>query len=157
MDFKIPKIPNSISSDLIPDLLHASASRASKYILLEIPKLWCNNSHGTVVNDTYLNSQEICLPLYWTWSPTPSNFSAERNTSGWGHEESKHSSCKSNSFRHLQPIFRSGLAKEVSHLPRQGDQILPELSLLRFPTQPSTISIKRQVSRRADFLFGCWK
>lgn len=155
-DYKIPRMPNSITSALIPD----------RYVLWikvhTFRNSWALMSHftrqcGDWHHGTYLNSQKTCLPFYWTYWPTPVTLSAERNTSGWGNEESERSGCKSNSFRHLQPIFRSAPTKEVSHLPRQGDQILPELSLLCFLSQPSTISIKRQVSRRADFLFGCWK
>lgn len=100
--------------------------------------------------------------------PTNSrNFSPQRQKllrmKSWRNQGTSFS-CKSNFFEtsraHILLGPRERLLPLEAHLPRQTvDQILPELSplcFLRFcfPLKPPSISIKRQVLRRADFSFA---
>lgn len=115
----------------------------------------------------YTNSQETCVTFSWTCRQTPvASPHKDRNSSVWSHEETRAraSAVNQTSLKHLERIFCSGPKESLlpleAHLPRQTvDQILPELSplcFLRFcfPLKPPSISIKRQVLRRADFSFA---
>lgn len=75
----------------------------------------------------------------------------------------KSSSWKSNSLKHLKPILCSGpenetcLWKHISHSKQRiksCQDFLPWISSALFSPQPSIVSIKRQVLRRADFSFA---
>lgn len=88
----------------------------------------------------------------------------KRNFSGWSHEENKGRSwsSKSNSVKHQEHIFSSVLGEQLlpveAHFPQQTvEKLLPGLSPLHLSPalfSSLSVSIKRQVLRRADLSFS---